>query len=102
MRAKLNLYQERNPIANDLLDLEFLVQFLMLQQGDPYFARHTHALNQMRHLFIIGVLSKKQYASLKQAYKTLHQSLHENLLRPSDLRNEDMHAEIMRVYKKFL
>ena len=29
MRAKMDLYQERNPIANDLLDLEFLVQFLI-------------------------------------------------------------------------
>jgi glutamate-ammonia-ligase adenylyltransferase len=102
MRAKMEQHQERNSIANDLLDLEFLLQFLILRLGDPSFAGLIHPLNQMHHLFLAGVFSKKQYVLLKKAYKKLHQALHQNLLRPGEVMDKNISEELRIVYEEFL
>lgn len=100
MRSKIEQYHDRNPISSGLLDLEFLVQFLMLRLGDPYLARYTNTLSQLHHLFLAAVLSKEQYTFLKKAYKKHHQVLHQNLLRPGVANDKNMQDEILAVCKE--
>lgn len=100
MRSKMEQYQDRNPISEGLLDLEFLVQFLILHLGDPSLARYTHTLSQLQHLLLAGVLSKEHYSLLKKAYKKHHKLLHQNLLRPGVMSQKNMQDEILSVCKE--
>ncbi|KTD13653.1 glutamine synthetase adenylyltransferase [Legionella gratiana] len=102
MRSKMEHYQDRDPISRGLLDLEFLVQYLILNLGNPSLVRYTHTLSQLHHLFLIGVLNKEQYTLLKKAYKKHHQLLHLNLLRPSTVSSDGMQNEIMTIFREFL
>lgn len=100
MRAKMEQHQDRNPISGGLLDLEFLVQYLILHLGDPSLARYTNTLSQLHHLFLAGILNKEYYSFLKKAYKKHHQLLHQNLLRPGIVNNRSMQEEIVKVCKE--
>ncbi|WP_392537879.1 bifunctional [glutamate--ammonia ligase]-adenylyl-L-tyrosine phosphorylase/[glutamate--ammonia-ligase] adenylyltransferase [Legionella sp. 227] len=100
MRSKMEQHQDRNPISGGLLDLEFLVQFLILHLGAPSLSRYTHTLSQLHHLFLAGVLSKEHYNFLKKAYKKHHQLLHQNILRPGVVNHENKQGEILSVCKE--
>ncbi|MGL5741548.1 MAG: bifunctional [glutamate--ammonia ligase]-adenylyl-L-tyrosine phosphorylase/[glutamate--ammonia-ligase] adenylyltransferase [Legionella sp.] len=102
MRSKIEQHQDRNLIASALLDLEFLVQFLILKSGEPSLARYTHTLSQLQHLFLSGVFSKEQYVLLKKAYRMHHRLGHQNLLRPGVVSDQGMQDEISAVSSAFL
>lgn len=97
MRSKMEQYQDRDPVSRGLLDLEFLVQYLILNSGNSSLARYTHTLSQLHHLFLAGVLNKEHYTVLKKAYKKHHQLLHLNLLRPGIVSGDGMHNEITSI-----
>lgn len=101
MRSKMEQYHNRNPISDGLLDLEFLVQFLVLNSKNPALARNTNTLNQLHYLFGAGILNKEHYTILKKAYRKHHQLLHQNILQPAIV-GKDMRNEIMAIYQKFL
>jgi glutamate-ammonia-ligase adenylyltransferase len=84
-----------------LLDLEFLVQFLILNLGDPSCSRFTHTLDQLHHLFLAGVLSATNYMYLKKAYKKYHYMLHQSVLRSDVISDKSMHEQIMAIYREF-
>lgn len=102
MRSKMRQHQEHHPVSDGLLDLEFLIQFLILSSGQVSLAKYTNPLSQLYHLFLAGVLNKKKYSFLKASYKTHHQLVHENLLRPgSSIKESGEQDEITTVFQEF-
>lgn len=91
MRFKMDQHQEPDPVKHargGLLDLEFLIQFLVLKLGDPRYARYTHTLSQIQHLYLTHVLTKEQFLILKKAYQLYHYLLHQKILQPGAVHNK--------------
>ncbi|OCH98415.1 glutamine-synthetase adenylyltransferase [Legionella jamestowniensis] len=65
-----------------LIDIEFLVQFLVLTHPEQNFYRYTNTLSLLRKLFAEQLLTRQQFEKLIKAYKCYHQLLHQNLLNP--------------------
>ena len=86
MRAKINRYTDVNQVkyaAGGLLDLEFLIQFLVLANPKESFLSYTNTLTLLQQLYEEEVIEKPQWDKLKEAYKLYHHVLHQNLLQPS-------------------
>jgi glutamate-ammonia-ligase adenylyltransferase len=100
MRVKIDQHLELDPIKHargGLLDVEFLVQFLILKLHDPILARYTHTLSQMKQLFIAHALTEEQYKVLKQAYTYYHHLLHQKIVQSEVLNAEKMQAKVWAV-----
>ncbi|WP_298628204.1 bifunctional [glutamate--ammonia ligase]-adenylyl-L-tyrosine phosphorylase/[glutamate--ammonia-ligase] adenylyltransferase [uncultured Legionella sp.] len=100
MRARMDQHQEPDPVKHirgGLLDLEFLIQFLVLNQGDPGFARYTHTLSQLQHLFLSQRITKEQLILLIKAYEDYHHVLHQKILQPGVEYNGEMQEQVIRV-----
>lgn len=83
MRKKIDQHHENEPLKHaqgGLLDLEFLVQFLLLRQQNPEFASTTHTLSQIKQLHEVHVINEAQFLLLKKAYRDYHYGLHHQLL----------------------
>lgn len=100
MRAKMDLHQDPDPLKysrGGLLDLEFLVQFLVLSSHKPEFARYTHTLSQIRQLVLTGLLTKQQATLLKNAYRQYHYQLHRNIIQPGLKQEVTLHKDVLQV-----
>jgi glutamate-ammonia-ligase adenylyltransferase len=100
MRARIDQHQEPDPIKHTrggLLDLEFLIQFLVLKQGDPGFARYTHTLSQLQHLYASHRITKAQLVLLKKAYQDYHHLMHQKILQPGVEYNGEMQEQVIEV-----
>ncbi|BCA96455.1 glutamate-ammonia-ligase adenylyltransferase [Legionella antarctica] len=100
MRAKIDQYQETDPIKHargGLLDLEFLVQFLVLNLNQPEMARYTHTLSQLKQLFFAHVLTKEQWITLKEAYQHYHYLLHQKILQSKSIDSEEIQAKVAEI-----
>lgn len=85
MRAKIHRHvphRDIKHIRGGLLDLEFLVQYLVLANPCKSLVRHTNLLVQLKHLQQNGILSACQRTQLESAYRCYHQILHQSLLKP--------------------
>jgi glutamate-ammonia-ligase adenylyltransferase len=105
MRAKMGGAADSNPIkynAGGLLDLEFLVQFLVLAHPKPAFIRCTNTLLQLQYLQANNVISHAQLIQLKRAYKHYHHALHQHLLQPGPIINERQQREVLAISQLFL
>lgn len=105
MRAKIEQYHEVQPlqhISSGLLDIEFLVQFLILAEGNPKVVRSTHMLPQLRQLLLTNALNKEQFLILKNAYYHYHYLLHLNLLRPGSMGDECIQSQVVTLYQQLL
>ncbi len=105
MRAKIEQNHAASPVKNisgGLLDLEFLVQFLILDLGKPEFARITHTLNQLNYLLAAHVLTREQSLILKKAYRHYHDLLHLELLRPGRAMDNALQSQVASIYQHFL
>ncbi|RUR09379.1 bifunctional [glutamate--ammonia ligase]-adenylyl-L-tyrosine phosphorylase/[glutamate--ammonia-ligase] adenylyltransferase [Legionella sp. km772] len=79
MRAKIDQHQARDPIKHlpgGLLDLEFLIQYLVLYTREKHLASYTHPLSQLKQLLKLKVVSKNDYWLLYKAYQQCHHLLH--------------------------
>lgn len=88
MRIKMEKSIVGHPIKHDeggLLDLEFLVQFLVLVHPEQNFSRRTNTLSQIKQLHATNSLSDLQFEQLKNAYQQFHQALHQYLLQSTTL-----------------
>jgi glutamate-ammonia-ligase adenylyltransferase len=86
MRAKINRYTDENQVKyalGGLLDLEFLVQFLVLAHPKESILRYTNTLHFLQILAVEQLINQEQATKLKQAYKRYHYLLHQNVLQPS-------------------
>ena len=84
MRLKIEKNIDVNPIkhnAGGLLDLEFLVQYLLLANPNALIIENTKTLSQLRLLLKIKVISQEQFNKLKSAYCYFHLALHQQLLK---------------------
>lgn len=99
MREKINRYRDPLQVkygAGGLLDLEFLVQFLVLANPKESFCAKTNTLSLLKKLEEEGVLQQSQFRLLKKAYQKYHQRLEQNLLQP-DLIIEDYYEDLFNV-----
>lgn len=84
MRSKINLHHSEkenlNSYASRLIDLEFLIQYLVLSARDSDLARLTNPLTQLKKLMQINILSLEGYQLLKNAYQYYHALLHQQLI----------------------
>jgi glutamate-ammonia-ligase adenylyltransferase len=104
MRAKMGKPKDGNPIkhkAGGLLDLEFLVQFLVLAYPQTAFVRCTSTLLQLQHLRENQVLDSNQCSQLKRAYRHYHRELHHYLLQPGVVENEQQRAAVSAISQLF-
>lgn len=85
MRGKIDRYKDVLQVKygeGSLLDLEFLLQFLLLANPKPSFSRYTNTLSLLMKLHEEGLLTREQFGKLKEAYKCYFQILQQNLLQP--------------------
>ena len=86
MREKIDKHIDSNPIKHNpggLLDLEFLVQFLVLAHANEAYARYTNTFSLLQQLRITHILSAKQFEQLTSAYQQSHRALPQQLLEPN-------------------
>lgn len=103
MRAKIDQLQDLDPIKHapgGLLDLEFLIQFLVLKTGDSRFARYTHTLSQLEQLFLTQVVTMEQLTVLKDAYRHDHHLLHQKILQPGIEYSDEKNKAVIGVCKE--
>lgn len=94
MRAKISKYATDASIKHvpgGLLDLEFLVQFLVLAYPQQSLARETNTLKQLSQLRADKRLTQEQFLALQHAYRQYHQVLHQHLLHSKYLDTSDNH-----------
>nr|MBA3536727.1 bifunctional [glutamate--ammonia ligase]-adenylyl-L-tyrosine phosphorylase/[glutamate--ammonia-ligase] adenylyltransferase [Tatlockia sp.] len=99
MREKIDRYKDPLQIkygAGGLLDLEFLVQFLVLAHPRQNFCRYTNTLGLLNILHEEGLLQQEQFIKLKEAYKHYHQLLQQFLLQPN-LAQDDYSSQLLDV-----
>ena len=100
MRAKMDQHQESDPVKHargGLLDLEFLVQFLVLDLHKQNLARYTHTLSHLKQLFLAHVLTDEQYKILKKAYQHYHHLLHHKIVQSEIKNTEEMQEKVWTV-----
>lgn len=105
MRAKItqHRYTEQVKYApGGLVDLEFLVQFLVLANPKQSFLRYTNTLSLLQKLFSEKILSQGQFIKLKQAYKYYHDLLHQNLLQPVTYDCRSQQLDVISVKDEFM
>jgi len=85
MRARIDTHLEQDPIrhvAGGLLDLEFLIQYLILRMGKALRSKSTQLLEQVKGLAQEGVLSAEQAKVLSDAYSVYQDVLHWRIIQP--------------------
>ncbi|WED44630.1 bifunctional [glutamate--ammonia ligase]-adenylyl-L-tyrosine phosphorylase/[glutamate--ammonia-ligase] adenylyltransferase [Legionella cardiaca] len=88
MRKKIYKHANGDEIKHKpggLIDLEFLVQYLVLTHPYESFSRYTNTLSLLRKLFAERIIDKEQFEKLVKAYKHYHQLLHQNLLKSEEV-----------------
>jgi glutamate-ammonia-ligase adenylyltransferase len=104
MRARIDVHQQQDVLKHTpggLLDLEFLIQYLVLRFASPHLARFTHTLSQIKQLYNAKVLTKEEYMILKSAYNKYHYSLHQHMLSDDFMINLAVNEKVNTLCQKF-
>lgn len=103
MRAKMS---KHITAANDikyapggLVDIEFLVQFLILCNPSPRFARYTSTQSLLQQLAGEKVITATQFRILQNAYRSYHQQLHQTVLSGSENATGGVAETVLRIMK---
>ncbi|MCC5792986.1 MAG: bifunctional [glutamate--ammonia ligase]-adenylyl-L-tyrosine phosphorylase/[glutamate--ammonia-ligase] adenylyltransferase [Legionellaceae bacterium] len=83
MRDKIGFSEDNKEIKRQhggLLDIEFLLQYLVLARREPQFARYSNTYSWLRQLYLRNYVSSSQFAYLKEGYQSYHQMLHQQVL----------------------
>ncbi len=105
MRTKIDKYVDNNPIKHDaggLLDLEFLVQFLVLAHPQTCYIRSTSTLTQLQQLQDQNIVSRTQCAQLKRAYRYYHRALHQHLLQPGPVDLLKQQTDVLAISQELM
>ncbi|WP_238583818.1 bifunctional [glutamate--ammonia ligase]-adenylyl-L-tyrosine phosphorylase/[glutamate--ammonia-ligase] adenylyltransferase [Legionella brunensis] len=103
MRKKIDKHAQGDEVkygAGGLIDLEFLVQFLVLTHSHKDFYLYTNTLSLLRKLFSEQVIERDQFEKLAKAYKHYHQLLHQNLLKPGTDEVQTQQKNVIEVSKQ--
>ena len=104
MREKINASVGRESIKQvpgGLLDLAFLVQYLVLAHPEQEFVQRTHMLMQLQQLFLHHVLSKSQLSILTKAYRDNQHMLHQHVLRGDPVTRHGHESEVLAISQVF-
>ena len=105
MRAKMGQGGEDKAsvkyFPGGLLDLEFLVQFLLLAHPKDCFANYTNTLLQLKRLDENGILSHSDFLRLQKAYRCYHAALHQCLLLSLSKECESEAADVIAIGKTY-
>lgn len=104
MRNKLSSHHSKAGIKQakgGLLDIEFIVQFLLLSHPSKSVSIPTNTLAQLRYLYENRVLNSYQYKQLKSAYTAYHKRLHQHVLQSQTTPADDHQATISALYRYF-
>lgn len=104
MRKKIGWPTKNNAIKfspGGLLDLEFLVQYLVLLSGESLLAKYTHTLSLLWQLFRLQKIKSEDYAAITKAYKHFHKALHLKLLKAGHEPDLDIDYEIVRNFIEY-
>jgi glutamate-ammonia-ligase adenylyltransferase len=105
MRIKMGKSIVGHPIKYDaggLVDLEFLVQFLVLAHPEQRFSRLTNTAAQLQRLHHSHVLNDLQFEQLIRAYKHFHHALHQDLLQSSSTLCEKERDDVLTICRTLL
>lgn len=97
MREKIAKHTDSDSIkyiAGGLLDLEFMVQFLVLAYPQLGWVRATHTQMLLQHLYANHILSKAQFTVLKGAYRHYHRVLHFQILQSEPIASMGFEVEV--------
>lgn len=97
MRSKIIQQKDSDPVKHrpgGLLDLEFLVQFLVLKSQNPELAKYSNTLSQLQQLLLVKVITEPQFKILKKAYQQYHRLLHQRVLKAQTELNEKTFEEV--------
>ncbi len=103
MRLKIDQHTDINPIKHNvggLLDLEFLVQFLLLANPLDLIIKNTNTLSQLELLLKAKVISDEQFLKLKSAYCYFHLALHQQLLKNHVDEGKEHYANVLAISEK--
>ncbi|WP_231950254.1 bifunctional [glutamate--ammonia ligase]-adenylyl-L-tyrosine phosphorylase/[glutamate--ammonia-ligase] adenylyltransferase [Legionella lansingensis] len=103
MRAKISKYTGRDEIkygAGGLIDLEFLVQFLVLTHPHKNLTYTTNLLSLLQKLYFSQTIGKHQFTKLKNAYRYFHHLLHQNLLNPQKQNAQIQQNNVLQISKE--
>ncbi|MBX9694324.1 MAG: bifunctional [glutamate--ammonia ligase]-adenylyl-L-tyrosine phosphorylase/[glutamate--ammonia-ligase] adenylyltransferase, partial [Cyanobacteria bacterium] len=85
MRQKMRQHNQEMTIKlapGGLVDLEFLVQFLILVNPGFHYHRYTHTLQILHQLAKAQVITPEELQTLEQIYRCYHGILHDYVLEP--------------------
>jgi [glutamine synthetase] adenylyltransferase / [glutamine synthetase]-adenylyl-L-tyrosine phosphorylase len=105
MRQKIDDHVSKDEIKHapgGLLDLEFLIQFLILSHPSKSVVKETNTLEQIKGLYKAQVLTKAQQNDLMQAYAIFHKALHQSLLESKQPNVAKAKRLVTQVSKTFL
>jgi len=103
MRHKISNHVDGDAIKHvvgGLLDLEFLVQFLMLAHPAMDFIKQSNTLVQLKSLYTYQQLSSIEYKQLRRAYIYYHQVLHQNLLQLKPISMTEHQEAVLSICQK--
>ena len=104
MREKINASSGRDSmkqVAGGLIDIAFLVQYLVLAHPNEAFVSTTHMLTQLNQLLLQHVLGASQAGTLKKAYRDIQHQLHQHVLRGVALSPHGHEAEVLAIGRMF-
>ena len=84
-----------------LIDLEFLVQYLVLSNPHKNLVRLTNTLDLMFQLFKNKTIAKKEFVLLKNAYLNYHQALHQLILKSESVELSESLNQVQKIMALF-
>lgn len=103
MRAKMNKHLAANDIKHvpgGLIDLEFLLQFLILSHPYPVFSQYTNTLSLLQQLAKEKILTPRQAKLLKHAYQQYHEHLHHSVLCAEEIKELPSTEGVLTIMKE--
>ncbi|WP_133129818.1 bifunctional [glutamate--ammonia ligase]-adenylyl-L-tyrosine phosphorylase/[glutamate--ammonia-ligase] adenylyltransferase [Legionella yabuuchiae] len=104
MREKISAHTENDALKHTqggLIDLEFLIQYLVLAYPNKTMARKTNALQQLKSLHEEGVINDEEFNRLNHAFRRFHKALHQSLLQSKRLNIEKEQRFVSELSKQY-
>ncbi|OJY44185.1 MAG: glutamine-synthetase adenylyltransferase [Legionella sp. 40-6] len=89
-------------VHDELLRLEFLIQFLVLTSGEPALAKCTQLPQHVYALHKTGVINNEQRKLMIKIFNELQKNLHASLLSPQDAIDFPYSQELKALYTHWL
>lgn len=97
MREKIGYNGAIKYVAGGLLDLEFLVQFLVLAHPQKNRLRTTNTHTLLHHLYTDNVITNLQFTTLTRAYAHYHHMLHQQLLQSESVESNAFESDVLDI-----